>query len=135
MIVALLSCLAEEPVTKPADSQITLLRDGVVRNGEESFWNRFEPLNWEPGATVNAFGQQIVAPQSASCMTVFQVPLGNASRLAAVGAEANTDVVFSPDEKRLAIGTHLGEVLVVDAFTGDVLARETFSGVAQLFGF
>lgn len=127
MIVALLSCLAEEPVTKPAASQITLLRDGVVRNGEDPFWSRFEPLNWEPGATVNALGQEIVAPQSASCLTVFQVPLGNASRLAAVGAEANTDVVFSPDEKRLAIGTHLGEVLVVDAFTGDVLARETFS--------
>ena len=51
-----------------------------------------------------------------SCLTVFQVPLENASRLVAVGAEANTDAVFSPDEKRLAIGTHLGEVLVVDAF-------------------
>ena len=127
MIFALLSCFGEEPVTKPTETRITMLRDGALRDGEDPFWERFEPLDWEPGATVNALGQQIVAPQSASCLTVFQVPLGNASRLAAVGAEANTDVVFSPDEKRLAIGTHLGEVLVVDAFTGDVLARETFS--------
>ena len=127
MIIALLSCMAEAPKSSPTEPSITLLRDGAVVNGEGSFWSRFQPLEWSPETIVDVAGQQIETPQKANCMTVFQVPLGNASRLAAVGAEANTDVVFSPDEKKLAIGTHLGEVLVVDAFDGSVLARKSFS--------
>ena len=97
MIIALLSCMAEAPKSSPTEPSITLLRDGAVVNGEGSFWSRFQPLEWSPETIVDVAGQQIETPQKANCMTVFQVPLGNASRLAAVGAEANTDVVFSPD--------------------------------------
>ena len=72
--------------------------------------------------TVN--GQSGVAPAQPECVELFSVPLGDVSRLIAMGGAApNTAVAFSPDGSMLAVGSYRGEVLVVDGWSGAVLAR------------
>ena len=90
------------------------VRGGVISDGV------FSPRSWAPGDTLGAS----VAPTQPACVALFEVPLGEVSRHISMGGEApDTALAFSPDGTRLAIGSYLGDVLVVDAWTGEVLAR------------
>ena len=58
------------------------------------------------------------------CEPLFSVDLGDVERHVAQGGSAPDTVVgFSPDGRMLAIGSFLGEVLVIDAWTGEVMGR------------
>ncbi len=84
----------------------------------------FEPLPWTPGQTLSWRSRDWTAPKQAECISMYQVPLGDVSRLIAVGGgPPDTALAWSPDERLLAIGTFLGEVLVVDGQSGEVKAR------------
>lgn len=122
----MLCCASEHQVRTPP----IFLRDGIllgVSEGKTEFWERFVPLKWSPNETVVFNDQSMIAPDRASCETVFQIQLGDASRLSSLGIEANTDIAFSPDEKYLAIGTHLGDIWVVDSYTGALQAKGHFA--------
>ncbi|MFT5680437.1 MAG: hypothetical protein ACI8RZ_001343 [Myxococcota bacterium] len=55
---------------------------------------------------------------------MYSVGLGDVSRLVAMGGAApNTTLAFSPDGTKLAVGSYRGEVLMLDGWTGEVLAR------------
>jgi hypothetical protein len=80
--------------------------------------------DWTPGESVALGGLTATAPASAECVTLFSVDLGDVARLIAMGGSApDTALAFSPDGSRLAVGSYRGEVLVLDGWTGDVLAR------------
>jgi WD40 repeat protein len=60
-----------------------------------------------------------------SCEPIFSVDLGDVERHIAQGGSApDTATSFSDDGRRLAIGSFLGEVLIVDGWTGIVEARK-----------
>ena len=64
------------------------------------------------------------APATADCVELFRLPLGSVSRFATLaGTSPETSLAFSPDGSRLAIGSHAGDLLVVDAWTGQIRAR------------
>ena len=68
------------------------------------------------------------AVREPSCVPLFSIDLGDVERHIAQGGSApDTAVVFSDDRKKLAIGSFLGEVLIVDAWTGEKLGRKKLS--------
>lgn len=84
------------------------------------------PMDWTPGESVNIEGWSGNAPLRAECLTLFSEDLGDASRLAASGAPPpDTALAFSPDGSRLAVGSFMGQVLVLDAWSGEVLSKRT----------
>jgi len=127
----LFACADSEPeAPSEPEGELIFVRDGVVAPagveagrplpGGRALVSR----SWSPGEAISLGGLSGVAPRQAGCVTLFQHELGDVSRLMAMGAEApNTTMVFSPDAERLAVGTYLGEVLVLDGWTGQVIAR------------
>jgi hypothetical protein len=81
--------------------------------------------DWSLGDTLTVGGAEGTAPVQASCVGLFSEDLGDVQRLVAMGGEPpDTDLAWSPDGARLAVGSHTGEVLVLDGWTGTVLARK-----------
>lgn len=79
---------------------------------------------WTPGETITVGGVQDQAPARAECVPLFSASLGDVDSMTSMGGEApNTALVWSPDGSRLAVGTHRGEVLLLDGWTGDELGR------------
>jgi len=86
------------------------------------------PKAWSPGEPLAIGGRAGVAPRVPECLPLASVPLGDVSAAAAAGAPApDTALAWSPDASRLAVGTALGEVLVVEGHRGEVLARRALS--------
>lgn len=133
LLPALAACERPGPTpeqrTAPAAAELIFVRGGVIAPGglDEG---RLLPgdralvaRDWSPGESVTAGGITAVAPRRAECVGLFQRELGDVSRLVAMGASPDTALAFSPDGQRLAVGTHLGEVLVLDGWSGAVIAR------------
>ena len=81
---------------------------------------------WRPGERVEVASAAEVAPRAPECVPYAHVDLGDVARMVAAGAPApDTDLAFSPDGGRLAVGSFRGEVLVLDAASGAVLARRS----------
>jgi hypothetical protein len=79
---------------------------------------------WLPKGEVVVGDSTLRAPVAAECVPLFHVDLGDvALRVAAGGAAPDTALAFSPDGSTLAIGSYGGELLVVDAWSGEVRAR------------
>jgi len=79
---------------------------------------------WTPGALVEAGGLRATAPANAECVPLFSEDLGDINSLISRDVSApGTALAWSPSGDRLAVGTYLGEVLVVDGWTGEVVAR------------
>jgi hypothetical protein len=89
---------------------------------------RFQAQAWAPGDRLPADPSGERAPRLAECVPVGAVDLGDVARIAAAGGPApDTDLAFSPDGARLAVGSFRGEVLVVDVATATVTARRTLA--------
>lgn len=121
-ILAILAGCTEEPM-----GELVFLRDGLIAPGGDAGQlladgRRFVPRPWAPGQAVSLAGLEAVAPAQPECRALFSVPLGDVDRLVAAGGGPDTAMAWSPDG-RLAIGSHLGELLVVDGWTGAVIAR------------
>jgi len=70
-------------------------------------------------------GDGFVAPSHALApYLIRKVPLGDVGYYARAGLQADTSVQFSPDSRLLAIGTLLGEVQVMDVYSGKTLWRK-----------
>lgn len=124
LLAALLGC--EEP---PPPGELVFVRGGVIAPSGEG---RALPGGrvlveraWTPGDRVSLGGLEATAPQMAECLPLFHAPLGDVSRLIAMGGEApDTALAWSPDATRLAVGAYTGELVVVDGWSGQEIARE-----------
>lgn len=127
LLLALLACADPPP---PPSGEVIFVRDGVVipdAGGEQRplpGGRALRPLAWSPGQTVELGGLRGTAPAQAECLTLWQAPLGEVARLVAMQGVPDTALAFSPGEGLLlAVGTAQGEVLVLDGWTGQQLAR------------
>ena len=127
---ALLGCAPEQ---KPVGA-LTFLRGGVLapagtEGGRAVADGRvFVARPWSPGEAVSLGGLEAVAPRLAECEPLFHTTLGDVSRLIAMGGESpDTSLAWSPDGALLAVGAYTGELVVVDGWTGQELARRTLA--------
>ena len=132
MILALLlaSCTTQQPSL--AEGELVFVRDGVIApgviEGGQVIGDNRSLLShkWTPGEPVNIGDFTGTAPVRPECRPLFHVPLSDVSRLAASGGVApNSAVAFSPSGDRLAIGSFQGDLVVVDGWTGQEIARTT----------
>ncbi|MEC8193438.1 MAG: WD40 repeat domain-containing protein [Myxococcota bacterium] len=110
--------------------ELIFVRDGVIApdtaNTGQPIGNgrRLIERAWTAGETVSMAGLEATAPVRPECIPLFHVPLSDVSRLTVTGGVApNSSVAFSPDGTRLAIGSHQGDLVVVDGWTGEEKAR------------
>jgi hypothetical protein len=128
LLLALAACAsAPKPPTEVA-GEVVFVRGGVIV--EEGVGQPLPdgrvllPWDWSPGDVVASGSSKGVAPMRAECLPLFHQDLGDVSRLVAMGGVApDTALAWSPDATRLAVGSHTGDVLVLDGWTGKVLAR------------
>ena len=130
LIGALLGC-TDQPERLPLDGELTFVRGGIIAaagDGRQTPAGVLTEYPWEPGERVTVAGLTATAPARAECTRLFSEDLGDVSRLVAMGgASPNTTMAFSPDGEKLAVGTYRGELLVLDGYTGAVLARKSLS--------
>ncbi len=80
--------------------------------------------SWIPGEQITAGPRTDAAPVQPECVPLFSQDLGDVDSLVSRGVSApGTSLAWSPDGERLAVGSYLGEVLILDGWTGAVLAR------------
>ena len=113
--------------------EVRFLRGGVLvpshweQGREAGPGQRFWETDWKPGVWQTLGSVEAEAPLHPSCAPLYSLDLGNVSRRVALGGTApDTALEFSEDGERLAVGTSLGELLVLDAWTGKVQARRKF---------
>ncbi len=93
------------------------VRGGVVRGAD------FEARDWSPGDVLDG----VEAPAVAGCVAVGRAGLGDLTDAVAKGISApDTALAWRPDGTLLAVGTYLGEVVVLDG-RGEVQARKTLA--------
>ncbi len=116
-VAFLVGCSTSKP---PAAATLHFVRGGLLVDGA------YTPRPWTPGESVTIGDISAIAPRLAECVEVARVDLGDVSRMTVAGAPApDTDLAFSPDGALLAVGSFLGEVVVLDVATGAVTARRT----------
>jgi WD40 repeat protein len=128
-LISLLACAGDDPSPLAAQpGELIFVRGGLIAPGGAG---RAVPGGvllerpWSPGEAVEAGGGAGVGPLMAECLPLYSSDLGDVSRLVAMGEGApNTALAFSPDGGRLAVGSYLGEVRVLDGWTGATLASE-----------
>ncbi len=130
--LALVGC-GPAPEVTPSGGALVFLRGAVLApagadGGHATPAGVVVSRAWSAGEAVTVGGALGVAPAQPECVPLFSVPLGDVSRLVSMGgADPDTVLAFSPDGSALAIGTYLGEVVVVDGWTGAVRARRALS--------
>ncbi len=124
----LLAAVACGPTEVAPDAELVFVRDGVLAppgsGGQPAGAFEWVERAWTPGEAVQVGRAAGVAPRIPECVGLFSVELGDVARLVAMGGAApDTALAFSPDGARLAVGSYRGEILVLDAWTGEVAAR------------
>lgn len=126
ILLLLLGCGGEPPVAlDPIFVRGGLIvPDGVAAGQELGKGRTLVAREWRPGDDVTIADTSFRAPQMAECVPLFHVPLGDVSRLIAMGGEApDTTLAWSPDGALLAAGAYTGELVVVDGWSGEEVAR------------
>jgi len=81
-----------------------------------------------PGSEIWVDDEAWEVPAKRDCVPLFSVGLGDVRRHIAQGGSApDTAIAWDPSGTRIAVGTFLGEVLVLDAWDGSIIAQRRFS--------
>lgn len=127
----LAACGEDAPAPPPAE--LIFVRDAVIApagaTGQALPDGRvLVAQNWSPGQPVELATARGIAPQRAECLPIFHEDLGDVQRMIAMGGSVpNTALAWSPDGTRLAVGSHTGEVLLLDGWSGEVLGRRSYA--------
>jgi outer membrane protein assembly factor BamB len=86
---------------------------------------------WTPGDgytfVTDGRPRTLVAPQLPTPYRVRRVALDDVADAAAAGVSPDTVMRFAPDSRRLALGTFYGDLIVLDAYTGEMLFQHRVS--------
>jgi len=129
VLQCLVGCSAgSHPPSILAPDELAFVRGGALTSptSEGQVLGRYSlhSLDWSSGNSTTHAGRTGLAPQQPECLPVYSVDLGDVSQLVALGGTSpDTALAWSPDGKLLAIGSYLGEVLVIDGWTGQVRSR------------
>ncbi|MCO4771275.1 MAG: hypothetical protein KDA24_14675 [Deltaproteobacteria bacterium] len=128
-VLALTGCGVSEKAPPVRDGELGFLRGAILApagSGGRPVGGGRELVDggWTPGEQLSLGGVRDQAPATAECLALFSVELGDVGRMIAMGGEApNTALAWSPDGDQLAVGTHRGEVVLLDGWTGKELGR------------
>lgn len=87
----------------------------------------FLEVDWTPGEKLSVGPEVLEVPLHPACASLYSLELGDVSRRVALGGTApDTALAFSEDGEHLAVGTSLGDLWVLDAWTGEVQVRRRF---------
>ena len=135
LLPVLLGCNTPQPAARPIfvrggvihqDSSIEGTMTGSRVDDNMPRW--FSPISDDGAQTMTISGTSWQIPEMPSCAPLFGVDLGDVSRHIALGGAApDTVMTWSHDGSRLAIGTFLGEVIIVDGWTGKEHGRVRLS--------
>ena len=131
ILASLMACATEEPRVAP--SELVFVRDGLlvdapVEGSRPAGERHLLEQDWLPGESLLVEGLEATAPIRAECLPLFSVELGDVSELVAIGgASPTTSLAFDGAGERLAVGSHLGDLRVVDAWTGAEIASRGLS--------
>ena len=121
-------------ISAPPPEPMVFVRGGwigpasVVPGQDLGDGRAFAVSDWVPGQVVALGDRSWEAPQQPSCEPLFHVPLGDVHGWVAAGGEPpDTVMAFSPDGALLAVGTWTGDVVLVDAWTGQERGRRRLS--------
>lgn len=118
------ACTPDAPPEPPI-----FVRGGLLHKSEDGGIPlgryRFSATPWRPGQVVTLDGSPYTAPTRPDCVSLYEVDLGDVRRWIAQGGEGpDTAIAFDPSGERLAVGTFLGELIVLQAQSGQVLLRK-----------
>ncbi|MFT5583640.1 MAG: hypothetical protein ACI9VR_001220 [Cognaticolwellia sp.] len=129
ILLSACTSISEAPQAPELDPRF--LRDGLfleqpVPGSQPAGSGHILPMPWTSGQAMTLDDWSGTAPLRAECLALFSEDLGDASRLAASGAPPpDTALAFSPDGSQLAVGSFMGQVLVLDAWSGEVISKRT----------
>jgi len=125
------------------DDEMVFVRGGVITPSTEGGAlesdsthliqgdRQFVEMNWSPQQEVEIGNFIGTAPDIPECRPLFHVELSELSTLTILsGTAPNSIVRFSPDGSKLAVGGHNGELVVVNGWSGEELARTRLSETA-----
>ena len=117
-----------------AEQPMVFVRDGILLEGHSgdgqpvAGHRRLVARTWKPGETVQLQGQEAIAPHRPECFPLFHLELGDVSSHISMGGDApTTGLAWSPNGEKIAVGTYLGEVWILDGWSGEVLAQQQFA--------
>ena len=118
-------------VTGP-DGKSALLQNPLPDGFRTASGNIVLPFDWKPGAkyrmkgktSQGEFSLELGAPQLPAPLLVAEIPLEKMKEFQGRGANPDTYLKFSPDEKYLAIGSFFGRLRVVEVETGKVILEK-----------
>ena len=138
LVLFLWSCFSESSKNSNIDIRTTFLRGGILvsgninpaeipqdwRNISEGKWLR--EYEWQSNEDIEVFKESYRrAPMRANCVSIAHTELGDVSRMISLQAGVpNTFMSWSHDESKLLVGTHLGDVMILDGWSGEILERK-----------
>lgn len=120
------------PAPAPTASEPIFVRGGLLLDGgtEGAPLGRYRWLAkpWAGGEEVTLADRTWKAPLRPDCVPVWQYDLGDVRRWITQGGEGpDTAIAFSPDGQSIAVGTFLGDLLVLDSQSGALVHRTRLS--------
>ena len=138
LVLFLWGCFSESSKNSNIDIRTTFLRGAILVSGDVNSqeipqdWKKvsegkwLKEYEWKHNEDIEVLKDTYRrAPMRANCVSIAHTELGDVSRMISLQAGVpNTFMAWSHDESKLLVGTHLGDVMILDGWSGEVLERK-----------